>query len=130
MFGGIYLAINPRLYHDGLVKWVPPAIQPNVNATLEDAGEALKRWHKVQVLAMLLVGVFAGLELFWLVGVPSAFASGFQAGVCQVRADHRPDPYRDTGAAHRQQGGLADSPIGFWLRSLSCNRPRATSSHL
>ena len=50
LFGGIYLAINPRLYRDGLVKLVPPAVQPNVNATLDDSGEALKRWLAGQVM--------------------------------------------------------------------------------
>ncbi len=82
VFGGIYLAVNPRLYRDGLVKLMPPAIQPNVEATLQDAAEALKRWLKGQVLAMLLVGVFTSLGL-WLVGVPSAFALGFLAGVAE-----------------------------------------------
>ena len=42
LFGVIYLAINPRLYRDGFVKLVPPAT--NVEATLDDAGAALKRW--------------------------------------------------------------------------------------
>jgi predicted PurR-regulated permease PerM len=82
LFGGIYLAINPRLYRDGLVKLVPPAVQPNVNATLDDAGKALKRWLAGQVIAMLLVGVCTGIGL-WLAGVPSAFALGFIAGLAE-----------------------------------------------
>lgn len=82
LFGGIYLAINPRLYRDGLVKLVPPAIQPNVNATLDDAGEALKRWLAGQLIAMLLVGVFTAAGL-WLAGVPSAFALGLIAGLAE-----------------------------------------------
>ena len=82
LFGGIYLAINPRLYRDGLVKLVPPAVQPNVNATLDDCGEALKRRLAGQVIAMLLVGVFTGAGL-WLAGVPSPFALGFIAGLAE-----------------------------------------------
>ena len=82
LFGGIYLAIDPRLYRDGLVKLVPPSLQPNVNGTLDDAGLALKRWLTGQVIAMVLVGVFTGLGL-WLVGVPSAFALGFIAGLAE-----------------------------------------------
>lgn len=82
LFGGIYLAISPRLYRDGLVKLVPPAIQPNVNATLDDAGEALKRWLAGQFIAMLLVGVFTAAGL-WLAGVPSAFALGLIAGLAE-----------------------------------------------
>ena len=61
---------------------MPPAVQPNVNATLDDSGEALKRWLAGQVIAMLLVGVFTGVGL-WLAGVPSAFALGFIAGLAE-----------------------------------------------
>jgi len=82
LFGGIYLATSPRLYRDGLVKLVPPAVQPNVNATLDDAGEALKRWLAGQLIAMLLVGVFTAAGL-WLAGVPSAFALGLIAGLAE-----------------------------------------------
>ena len=81
-FGGVYLAVDPRLYRDGLVKLVPPPLQPNVNATLDDAGEALRRWLRGQLLAMLLVGVFTGLGM-WLIGVPSAFALGIIAGLAE-----------------------------------------------
>jgi len=82
VFGGIYLAINPKSYRDGFMKLVPPVIQPNVDRTLDDAGEALQRWLKGQIMAMVLVGVFTGLGL-WLVGVPSAFALGLIAGVAE-----------------------------------------------
>jgi predicted PurR-regulated permease PerM len=82
LFGGIYLAINPNLYREGLIKLVPPPLQPNARATLDDAGAALKRWLVGQLLAMVLVGVFTALGL-WLVGVPSAFALGFIAGLAE-----------------------------------------------
>ena len=82
VFGGIYLAINPRLYRDGLVKLVPPALQPNVSATLDDAGEALKRWLAGQLIAMLLVGACTAAGL-WLAGVPSAIALGLIAGLAE-----------------------------------------------
>jgi len=82
LFGGIYLALSPRLYRDGLVKLMPPAVQPNINATLDDSGEALKRWLAGQLIAMLLVGVFTAAGL-WLAGVPSAFALGLIAGLAE-----------------------------------------------
>ncbi|HEU4378253.1 MAG TPA: AI-2E family transporter [Hyphomicrobiaceae bacterium] len=80
--GGIYLAINPNLYRDGLVKLVPPSVQSNVEATLDDAGQALRRWLAGQVIAMLLVGVCSAIGL-WLAGVPSAFALGLIAGLAE-----------------------------------------------
>jgi len=82
LFGGIYLAINPNLYRDGLVKLVPPSVQSNVEATLDDAGQALRRWLAGQVIAMLLVGVCSAIGL-WLAGVPSAFALGLIAGLAE-----------------------------------------------
>jgi predicted PurR-regulated permease PerM len=82
VFGGIYLAIDPGLYRDGFLKLVPPAIQSNVSATLDDAEEALKRWIAGQIIAMFVVGALTGLGL-WLAGVPSAFALGFIAGLAE-----------------------------------------------
>jgi predicted PurR-regulated permease PerM len=82
LFGGIYLAINPLVYRNGLIKLVPPSVQPNVEATLDDAGEALQRWLKGQAIAMLLVGMFSAIGL-WLAGVPSAFALGLIAGLAE-----------------------------------------------
>lgn len=82
IFGGIYLALDPRSYRDGLLKLIPPAIQPNVERTLDDAVLALQRWLKGQILAMVLVGAFTGAGL-WLVGVPSAFALGLMAGLAE-----------------------------------------------
>lgn len=82
LFGGIYLAINPSLYRDGFVKLVPPSVQPNVEATLDDAGEALRRWLAGQVIAMLLVGLCTSAGL-WLAGVPSPFALGLIAGLAE-----------------------------------------------
>jgi predicted PurR-regulated permease PerM len=82
IFGGIYLALDPRTYRDGFLKLVPPSIQPNVERTIDDAGLALQRWLKGQILAMMLVGAFTGVGL-WLVGVPSAFALGMIAGLAE-----------------------------------------------
>jgi predicted PurR-regulated permease PerM len=82
VFGGIYLAANPTLYRDGLVKLVPPRLHANVRATIEDASQALKLWLRGQLIAMALVGVLTGLGL-WLAGVPSAFALGFIAGLAE-----------------------------------------------
>jgi predicted PurR-regulated permease PerM len=82
IFGGIYLAIDPGLYRRGFVKLFPPAIHPNVNATLDDAGEALRRWLRGQLVAMVLVGILAAFGL-WVAGVPSAFALGFIIGLAE-----------------------------------------------
>jgi predicted PurR-regulated permease PerM len=58
----------------------PPRIQPEIRETIDDAGRALGLWLVGQLLAMLIVGVLTGLGL-WLIGLPSAFALGFIAGL-------------------------------------------------
>ena len=78
--GGIYLAVDPRLYLQGLVKLFPQSAHPNVVATLDDTGEALRVWLAGQLIAMTLVGALTGVGL-WLVGVPSAFALGLIMGL-------------------------------------------------
>ncbi len=78
--GGIYLAADPTLYRQGLVKLFPAAVQASVGATLDDAGEALERWLGAQLIAMILVGALTGLGLF-LAGVPNAFALGLIVGL-------------------------------------------------
>jgi len=80
IFTGIYLAADPRTYRDGLVQLFPPNIQPMIGETLDDAGRALSLWLRGQLMAMLIVGVMTALALF-LIGIPSAFALGFIAGI-------------------------------------------------
>jgi predicted PurR-regulated permease PerM len=82
LFGGIYLAVDPGLYRAGLVKLVPPVVQPNIEAALDDAGEALRRWLGAQAIAMVLVGTITGIG-FWLVGLPSPLALGLIMGLAE-----------------------------------------------
>src|SRR5262245_19319913 len=55
--GGVYMAIDPDIYRNGLIKLVPPEWQARTRATLDDAGEALRMWIGAQLLAMVIVGV-------------------------------------------------------------------------
>jgi len=80
IFTGVYLSIDPGTYRNGLILLFPPRIQPQIAATLDDAGRALGLWIGGQLLAMLIVGIMTAAGL-WLVGVPSALALGFLAGL-------------------------------------------------
>ncbi len=80
IFTGIYLSISPATYRRGLILLFPPRIQPQITATVDDAGRALSLWLGGQLMAMLVVGVMTALGL-WLIGLPSAFALGFIAGL-------------------------------------------------
>jgi predicted PurR-regulated permease PerM len=82
VFGGIYLALNPELYRKGFLKLLPPDIQPNIDAVLEDSHQALRRWLGAQVIAMLLVGGMISIGLT-VIGLPSAIALGVIAGLAE-----------------------------------------------
>jgi predicted PurR-regulated permease PerM len=79
---GIYIAISPGVYREGLVKLFPKSYQGQIAATLDDAGEALRSWLGGQLLAMIMVGILIAVGLA-VVGVPSALALGLIAGVTE-----------------------------------------------
>ena len=79
---GIYIAIAPHTYRNGLVMLFPRRYKEQVTSTLDDAGEALRRWLGGQLLAMIMVGILIAVGLA-LVGVPSALALGLIAGVTE-----------------------------------------------
>lgn len=80
IFTGIYLSIDPGTYRRGFILLFPPRIQPQIADTLDDAGRALSLWLGGQLLAMLIVGIMTAAGL-WLIGLPSALALGFLAGL-------------------------------------------------
>lgn len=79
-FGGLYLALSPDVYRQGLAELLPAGARDHVADTLDSIGEALRLWLIGQLVAMVIVGVLTGLGL-WLIGVPSALALGALAGV-------------------------------------------------
>lgn len=82
LMAGIYIALDPDTYRNGLVKLFPKSQQARVGGTLDDCGEALRLWLGAQLLAMIMVGVLVAGGLA-LVGVQSALALGLIAGVLE-----------------------------------------------
>ena len=80
IFTGIYLALDPVSYRNGFSLLFPPRVQPLIEETVDDAGRALSLWIGGQLIAMLMVGVTTALGL-WLIGLNSALALGFIAGL-------------------------------------------------
>lgn len=78
--GGIYIALNPSPYRDGLLKLVPKQYQANADATIGDISEALERWLRGMLAAMVLVGVLTAFGL-WIAGVPSPLLLGTLSGL-------------------------------------------------
>src|SRR6185503_3532423 len=64
---GLYLAAEPALYRNGLVKLTPPSVRERVNTALDASSFALRRWLLGQAVAMLAIGVMTGIGL-WALG--------------------------------------------------------------
>lgn len=80
--GGIYLAVQPQLYRDGLLWLMPAGNRRAWREKLDLSADALRRFLKAQVLAMVVVGVLTGAGLAFI-GVPSALALGLFAGLAE-----------------------------------------------
>ncbi|MED5619928.1 AI-2E family transporter [Ideonella sp. BN130291] len=79
---GIYLALDVRLYRDGLLRLLPAQRRVLLGDTLDAAGEALTRWLVGQGVTMVAVGVAVAVGL-GLLGMPLALALGVIAGLLE-----------------------------------------------
>jgi predicted PurR-regulated permease PerM len=77
---GLYLALAPRVYRDGLVRLMPLSARESVGEALDACGSALSRWLLGQSASMLFVGATTALGL-WLLDVPLAFSVGVLSGL-------------------------------------------------
>jgi predicted PurR-regulated permease PerM len=82
LFLALYFAVDPPLYREGALRLLPPSRRAQVRRALDDAGEALKKWLLAQGIAMITVGLLAGVSLA-LLGVPLAFSLGVLAGLLE-----------------------------------------------
>lgn len=80
--GGTFLAADPARYRNGALKLLPKSSRPQIGAALDHAGGALRLWLIGKVVMMLVVGVFTTIGLY-VIGVPSALALGFMAGILE-----------------------------------------------
>lgn len=79
---GIYLALKPDKYRDGVTRLFPRSRADEIGTALDNAGHALRLWLLGQLISMAVVGVLTGIGLA-LVGVPSAIGLGVLAGVLE-----------------------------------------------
>jgi predicted PurR-regulated permease PerM len=77
---GVYLAADPVLYREGLVRLVPPGYRSAIDEAMLACGHALSRWLLGQGISMLFVGSATAIGLA-LLGMPMALAIGVIAGV-------------------------------------------------
>lgn len=79
---GIFMAMSPLSYRDGVVRLFPKSQKDRVRDALNSSGRALRQWLLGQLVSMLLVGSLTAIGLS-IVGVPSAGALGLMSGLAQ-----------------------------------------------
>ncbi|WP_439533974.1 AI-2E family transporter [Polymorphobacter sp.] len=82
LVAGVYLAAQPGLYLRGLTRVIERLGGRSVEGVLEAIHVALGAWLKAQAVSMAFVAVGTSIGLS-LVGLPSALAIGFVAGLCE-----------------------------------------------
>jgi len=81
---GVYLALRPGLYREGLIVLAPPVHRELVRDILVDLGTTLRAWIVGQLFTMVALGALTWLGLT-ILGVPYALAFGvFTAAVAIV----------------------------------------------
>lgn len=80
LFIGFYLAFEPDLYANGLIRMVPRSARKRTGEVLDELAYTLRWWLVGRLASMVIVGVFSvvGLLIF---GIPLAFVLGVLAGV-------------------------------------------------
>lgn len=80
IIAGVFLAVSPRVYRDGMVILFPPERRDALREAADATGRALKKWLMGQLMDMVVVGVLTGVGLA-LIGLPSPLALGLIAGL-------------------------------------------------
>lgn len=82
LIAGVYLAAQPHLYHDNLLKLVPRNGRPAVTDAVDETGRALRRWLLGTGAAMVSMGVIVAVGAA-LLGLPAPLALGLLSGLAE-----------------------------------------------
>jgi predicted PurR-regulated permease PerM len=80
LFVGLYLAIDPTTYTNGLVRLVSIPRRPRARQVLQVLGYTLQRWLIGRMFLMMIIGALITLGL-WLLGIPLALTLGIIAAL-------------------------------------------------
>lgn len=78
----VFLASQPELYRDLLIRLVPPAGRDNALAIYNESGRSLRNWVLGKAFSMAIVGFFVWLGLTYF-GVPGALVLGVVAALLE-----------------------------------------------
>ena len=79
-FIGIYLAVRPSSYINGIVTLFPVGKRPRVREVMYEIGHTLGQWLIGKLWSMVIIGIVTGVGL-GLLGVPLAMVLGILAGL-------------------------------------------------
>ena len=82
VFGGIFLAAQPRFYGVGAIKLIPPEKRALIAEAAQESATALRLWLKGQLVAMLAIGILTWIG-FQIIGVQSALVLAIIAGLLE-----------------------------------------------
>lgn len=82
VIAGIYLAAQPTLYRDGLLKLFPHRYRSQIGEAVDDVLRALRLWLLGQLIQMALIGLLSCVAA-WAIGLTSPFVLGLIAAVAE-----------------------------------------------
>jgi predicted PurR-regulated permease PerM len=80
IFLGLLFSLDPQAYRDGVVLLVNPSSRERMRSVLDEMGAVLRSWLMGQLIRIVLMTACVWLALY-LLGLPSAFLLGLQAGL-------------------------------------------------
>ena len=82
IFLAIYVAVEPKTYHDGMMHLFPHDARPRAGEVLTAIAVVLRKWLVTQLIAMVVIGTVTTIVLL-LLDVPAAFPLGVLAGLLE-----------------------------------------------
>lgn len=82
LFMSIYIGMDPKTYHRGLLHLFPHRVRPRAQEVLAAIGITLRKWLVAQLVAMVVIGVVTTIALK-LLGVKAALPLGIIAGLLE-----------------------------------------------
>ena len=82
LFVAIFVAVDPGLYHRGLMHLFPHRVRRKAGEVLSATATTLRRWLLMQMIAMVAIGAVTTVALL-LLGVKAAIALGILAGLLE-----------------------------------------------
>lgn len=80
LFIGLYLAVEPRLYRNGLIRLIPLNGRNRAREVVDAVGDTLRGWLIGKIVSMAVVGV-ATVAGLWLLDIPLALTLGLLAAL-------------------------------------------------